>query len=63
MLFCPSLKVWLRLSSTERMPAGAEPTAVVLNFNKEVVTVFAPLLEDGLGWLASDQLVVFSGSQ
>lgn len=45
------------------MPAGAEPTAVVLNFNKEVVTVFAPLLEDRLGWLASDQLVVFSGSQ
>lgn len=63
MLFCPSLKVWLRLSSTEREPAGTEPKAILLNFSKELVTVFAALLEDGLGWLASDQLVLFRGSQ
>lgn len=49
MLFCPSLKVWLRLSSTEREPAGTEPEAILLNFSKELVVVFAPLLEDGLG--------------
>lgn len=60
MLFCASLQVWL---STEREPPGTEPKDTLLNFSKELVTVFAALLEDGLGWLASDQLVLFSGSQ
>lgn len=63
MLFCPSLKVWLRLSSTAREPAGTEPKAVLLHSSKELVAVFVPLLEDGFGLACICQLVLFSGSQ
>lgn len=36
MLFSPLLKVWLRLSSTAREPAGFEPRAILLNSSKKI---------------------------
>ena len=37
-LFSPSLKVWLRLSSTARECAGSEPGAILRHFSKKLVS-------------------------
>lgn len=49
MLFRPSLKVWLRLSSVAREPAGSEPGAILLNFSKKLVSCVCSWVRRGIG--------------